>query len=445
MRYLYRALILLLTTATMGVMYVFQGAHFHQNNLSNAVTYPMFPNDITLIWVMTLPVAFCLWLGWVFFLQHVPWRNAKIPADVQGSLVIRYVTRGINKEAVSLSISTAYEVFKSAGLSDKLSIEVISDREIPLPSYASIILVPADFKTPENSLYKARALYYAQQQKPLSADEWVLYLDEESRLANSSVEGIITFMNQHHQKSKPPIGQGPIVYTGGSWFWRGADAIRLADDLGRFQLQYTLGVPVFGAHGSYLLLRGDVDKILPFDVGEPNSLTEDTAWALTAWQKGYRFGWVNGFILEQPPGTVKDFLKQRQRWLSGMKLVVKCPKIQWRYKIPIAIYTYLWQISFLSIMMTVLIFLWGLHPPLAVQLITDFSTAVYVVAYLIGNIVTSYITKRPLMVLTTILYPVYGLLESTASLLALRKLKHFYVVKKPRAEKTLSPMPDSNH
>src|SRR6056297_2775989 len=103
MRYLYRLLILLLTTATMGVIYVFQGAQFQNNNLAATVKYPMFPNDITLIWVMTLPVAFCLWLGWVFFLQHVPWRTAKIPANMHGKLVIRYVTRGINTEAVALS------------------------------------------------------------------------------------------------------------------------------------------------------------------------------------------------------------------------------------------------------------------------------------------------------------------------------------------------------
>ena len=83
---------------------------------------------------------------------------------------------------------------------------------------------------------------------------------------------------------RPPariIGQGAILYQGGHWFFRGADGLRTADDLGRFRLQYALGWPLFGIHGSYILVSGADNQRLSFDVGPANSLTEDAAWAST--------------------------------------------------------------------------------------------------------------------------------------------------------------------
>jgi hypothetical protein len=63
-----------------------------------------------------------------------------------------------------------------------------------------------------------------------------------------------------------------------------ADAIRVGDDLSRFQLQYTyFHRPIFGAHGSFLLMNGDVENAVTWDLG---SLTEDYEFATLAWQKG---------------------------------------------------------------------------------------------------------------------------------------------------------------
>jgi beta-1,4-mannosyltransferase len=432
MQYIYRTIIFLLTACIFISLYAFQELHSVKiGYFSQFYNLPLISDHYFIfILLSALPFALCLWFGWIFFLQSTPWKIIETPKPFPGQLIIRYVTRGVNVEALRRSVHISSEVLKKHGLEKKVHIQVISDKFLSLPPEIELVVVPHDFETPQHSLFKARALYYAQMQYPLNDHQWILHLDEESKITDSCLQGISKYIEKHYQDAKPPIGQGPIVYIDGHWFWCGADAMRLADDLGRFKLQYQFGIPIFGVHGSYLLIRGDVDKALPFDVGRDNSYTEDTAWALLAWQKGYRFNWINGFILEQPPCNLKDFLKQRQRWLAGMKMVIKSPKIQWRFKFVVSIFIYLWQISFFTILLTFLTLAFGLSVPTFVKIAGDFCLSIFFSSYLIGNAVTCYITKRPWVMLTSILYPIYSLLESIATLLAFNKLKSFYVVKK---------------
>src|SRR6185437_5164135 len=150
-----------------------------------------------------------------------------------------------------------------------------------------------------------------------------------------------------------PIGQGAILYQGGDWLFRGADTLRTADDLGRFRLQYALGVPIFGIHGSYIVVRGLDDAALSFDVGERNSLTEDAAWSLRAWARGRRFAWVEGYLYEQPPQSVPDFVRQRARWLAGIRRVLRDGAVPLRYRLGLGVFTFLWQLSFLPFLVAI--------------------------------------------------------------------------------------------
>jgi len=79
-------------------------------------------------------------------------------------------------------------------------------------------------------------------------EDWYIYLDEESLVDEKLLAGVYRFVRRsierearaqlskkiHHPAGL--IGQGAILYQGGSWFFRGADALRTADDLGRFRL-----------------------------------------------------------------------------------------------------------------------------------------------------------------------------------------------------------------
>ncbi|MCY0881193.1 MAG: glycosyltransferase family 2 protein, partial [Firmicutes bacterium] len=307
-------------------------------------------NNLTYAMLIPAPAALIIWLGWLSWPK--PKSRPHAVAFLQ-PLFIRYVTRGINNEALNASLDDARQLIKYWRLENYVHLQVVSDIPVDVPEDVDIIVVPEHYHTPHESLYKARALTYLQKVRPLEDSSWALYLDEESRITQSTLYGAATYMNRYQASPSAPIGQGSILYQGGPWFLQGADALRTADDLGRFYLQYQWGIPIFGIHGSFILVRADSDRAASFDVGPENSITEDAAWALKAWQDGQRFGWIDGWVIEQPPARIRDFIKQRQRWLSGIKRVIRDRSLAWRYRIVLFVFAYLWQWSFLVIAITV--------------------------------------------------------------------------------------------
>ena len=175
-----------------------------------------------------------------------------------------------------------------------------------------------------------------------------------------------------------------ILYEGGHWLFRGADGLRTADDLGRFRLQYALGVPCFGVHGSFLIVRGLDEPGLSFDVGKRGSLTEDAAWALRAWAGGRRFRWVRGHLHEQPPQSVGDFRRQRGRWISGLRRVCADRELPLRNRAVLCAAVALWQLSFLPLLVAVLSVVVRQGPDAWLRGPADFGLTTFVLAYAQG-------------------------------------------------------------
>lgn len=439
-----------------------------------------------LTWLMPVPLALILWVGWFIFTEAV--RPAPVPIDAPivtfdqkdgpgivarpVRLVFRFVTRGENVSVLRnslMAVSNAFARYHSTA--GTYRIEIVSERLIALETATSnnmgVYVVPQSYATKKGSRFKARALTYLQEQVYPGPQDWYVYLDEESTVNEGMLAGIYRFIWQsimaeqqaksnnnstgqqgRDEKHGPTgvIGQGAILYQGGNWFFRGADALRTADDIGRFRLQYALGAPIFGVHGSFLVVRGLDEARLSFDVGSENSITEDTAWALQAWSQGFRFAWVGGYLREQPPQRVMDFIKQRSRWLSGLRMVLRDHGIPVRYRICLGIFTTLWQFTFLPLCVAIAALFVHVSPFVWMRLPADFAWATFVLAYFQGIDVQSThllpaqsgkAEKRKAFFKRLLSWPLllcfvwYALLEAISAFYSLRSKKGFYVIHKP--------------
>lgn len=358
-----------------------------------------------LIWLCPVPSAAAIWLGWVLFAaaarpdpMPIPapqLRRTRSAAPLHVRLVLRIPTRGENASVLRDAVAAAHEAFAAyPEATGPYRIEIVSERPLDLGDVAGrtrVYVVPPSYATPAGTRFKARALAYLQTQVRLDARDWCVYLDEESLIDVAFLAGVYRYVQharpgrtRREQQQPCPIGQGAILYQGGDWLFRGADTLRTADDLGRFRLQYALGVPIFGIHGSYIVVRGLDDAALSFDVGERNSLTEDAAWSLRAWARGRRFAWVEGYLYEQPPQSVPDFVRQRARWLAGIRRVLRDGTVPLRYRLCLGVFTLLWQLSFLPFLVAIAAVIAHVAPFAWMRLPADFAWASYVLAYFIG-------------------------------------------------------------
>ncbi len=427
-----------------------------------------------LIWLTPVPLSIVLWLGWVIFAEpklpafvDVPFLHVETEggststATRPARLVFRFVTRGDNVDVLRQSVASVRNAFAAYPLSaGPYRIEVVTEQEVDVGPDVNVIVVPPTFQTPERSRYKARALTYLQSHADVRPEDWYLYLDEESGVSAYLIAGVYEFIKQAHKKTNTPriIGQGAILYQGGTWFFRGADALRAADDFGRFRVQYAVGMPLFGIHGSFIVTPARSNNELSFDVGYDNSITEDAAWALRAWAKGWRFGWVRGCVHEQPPQRTWDFIKQRARWLSGIRLVLTDRTVPVRYRACLGVFTALWQLSFLPFVVAAAGLIYHVLPFSWMRIPADFAWAVFVLAYVLGaDVQAKYsqlksdgtfhrrnrlqrIGARVFGWAMAVNYIWFALLEAISIVYSLKPGQGFFVIKKPSLTNTEAPV-----
>lgn len=287
-------------------------------------------------------------------------------------LYIRYVTRGTSPRLVTLNARRAANTLIAAGLPRHLwRVEIVSDRSVGLarvggPSAVYEIVVPDKYHTTTGALYKARALNYAIDASPAREHDWIVHLDEETRFDTDTVRAILYHCGKESfdwsiaKRTKwPCIGQGPILYgrfcaqgqddedvdgVGRNWVTTLADSGRVADDMGRYRVQYECGEVWVGMHGSFVVVCNAVERSVTFDHGLEGSIAEDAFFALVARAQGVRFAWVDGLMFEQSPFTVGDFVKQRARWLVGGMRVVGCGRLPWRVRWVMLILTGIWAL-----------------------------------------------------------------------------------------------------
>lgn len=380
--------------------------------------------------------------------RRVGWNRSK-------RLAVVYVSRGTNVRALQRSVDRTTRLLEQMGV--RYHIYVVTDIDVHLTSHVPETLhhhvVPTDYITPHGAQYKARALEYLLRHaldRLRKTNTWLLHLDEESQLHPSAVAGIAKFVDNPRNARR--IGQGEIKYNsmryGRNPLVTAIDAIRTGDDLGRFRFQYKLlGAPLFGMHGSYILVPLHIESSVGFDLGGKGSITEDAYFALISSQR-YEFGWVDGYIREQSPFSVKELVLQRRRWFNGLLLLSFDRTLPIRTRLPLIVAMACWAVSWVSpLMIVVTFFVTGTLPLVLFVLATvtqgSFAAIYAVGAYRnLGDLDPTPLGRFLLIVMPVVLMPISAAIEAAAVVYGLIKpVRTFDIVDKDHTAPTGVPAP----
>lgn len=80
-------------------------------------------------------------------------------------------------------------------------IEVLTDNFMdlgPATEFTNQIVVPNDYVTPLNSLFKARALHYCSKHHQVHKNAWILHMDEESYFNTFNGHKIVDYLDNEN-------------------------------------------------------------------------------------------------------------------------------------------------------------------------------------------------------------------------------------------------------
>ncbi len=356
----------------------------------------------------------------------------------------RIVSRGTNRKALMSTIRRCQKEMKKTPLFPYI-IEVVTDNtKDDFPKEGKDIrhiAVPTTYQTKNKSLYKARALHYAATHSPLPDNAWIVHLDEETQPTASGIKGICAMIREEEYTGNLRVGQGAILYHRQ---WKKhpiltlADNVRTGDDFARFHFQHQIGVTIFGLHGSFIVVRNDIEKSIGFDFGKVGSITEDAFWALVAMERGIRCRWVEGYLEEQSTQSSGDFIKQRRRWFQGLAKVSLFAPVGIKWRMSLGINTFLWALAPFASLYTLVHLFYGFSHEWWVTFLANYSYASFGTLYLIGlkaNLdeygITRIDKRIGWFIAQAILLPIFNVMEGLGVLAAVFKpAAGFHVVKK---------------
>ena len=416
-------------------------------------------NTIKLFAVIAIPALLFNISGHLFF---PPIRRVKVPSlyeqasdetkSLKARLFFRIVTRGNNPNLVLQNVVAAVKVLQNTGLpSSQWTVEVATDNPLNLDERTDLpcteLLTPEDYVCPNGGKYKARALEYAVKISEADRHDWVIHMDEESRIEEETVKYIYAHCAREEalvlagKKEYGNIGQGVILYGTAkypeNYLTTLADSIRVSDDFGKFRTQYELHEPFIGMHGSFVVCQSAIEEDVSFDHGLAGSITEDAYFALAASGIGVKFSWIDAFMYEQSPFSVMDFIKQRARWFGGLWLVVLARSIPWKRRATLAFMTCSWLCSPIVLIAMTLSMLVTTERTAENVVIIVFVGAASCWGYLLGFVWTfkpehGYARYAFLFFAQLALQPVFAFMETAGILHAIifPPVKGFYIVQK---------------
>lgn len=351
------------------------------------VVYTILLYTLRLLALLSLPQVLFNFFGLTLYNAFPDGIQIKGSPILAPFICIRVVTRGDYPHLVRRNVVRNLARCTNAGL-ENFMIEVVTDKPIGITPQRRVreIVVPTTYHTKTGALFKARALQYCLENdvNVLNDTDWVVHLDEETLLTDNSVRGILNFVLD----GKHPFGQGLITYANEdvvNWITTLADSFRVADDMGKLRLQFTMfHLPLFSWKGSYVVTQLGAEKSVSFDNGPDGSVAEDCFFAMRAFREGYTFNFVEGEMWEKSPFSLWDFLQQRKRWMQGILLVVHSRAIPIRHKLLLALSCYSWVTMPLSTSNVMLAALFPIPCPPLIDFLCVFIGAVNIYMYIFG-------------------------------------------------------------
>lgn len=250
-------------------------------------------------------------------------------------LKFQITTRGREVHVVKRGIESAIRCAAHVPWTERVMVDVITEdpkdvQELqaafpnpPVP--LRMLLVPKDYKTPRGTRLKARALHYSTEWRKTLDEErgYVVHFDSESIM--EPVDYVRLLFNLIRSDGKIKLAEGPILYP---LEWQRANLISRQLESNRvfdcFHCHMLMeNPPPYHLHGSNLIVEENLLMELGWDLGLSRGrplLAEDLLFGMRAFAlkgKGI-FGWSGAAILEQPPFSVRDSVRQRIRWVTGV-------------------------------------------------------------------------------------------------------------------------------
>ena len=190
-----------------------------------------------------------------------------------------------------------------------------------------LVVVPRHYRTRHGTKFKARANHFAHElriyEREDCDDVWILHMDDDTGVGPDTAVAMARFIEEQFEAGRDAkhLAQGiltyPREYAVNRLTWL-ADSVRPADDAARFSAMTGRGTPRAGLHGELLLVRASVEAQIGWDFG-PHSIVEDAEFALIFCElfKG-RSAWFGGRCYGASPASIRDFIRQRERWCWGL-------------------------------------------------------------------------------------------------------------------------------
>jgi hypothetical protein len=163
-------------------------------------------------------------------------------------------------------------------------------------------------------------------------------MDDDTGVGPDTALAMARFIEEqsHAGRHAKHMAQGILTYPreyAANWFTWLADSARPAEDVARFSAWTGSGTPRAGLHGELLLVRASIEATIGWDYG-PRTIVEDAQFALifSAHYQG-RSGWFSGRSYGASPASLRDFVRQRERWSWGLSALVFDRSLQLRNRL----------------------------------------------------------------------------------------------------------------